>query len=563
MKQEPRFFLAIFLTFAILMFFYGMQKSSKEIFVETKMPLVSKEALETAEVRILTEEDKKVVPVTGINMSDFNFRGEDKNIVVENDKVRLTLSTRGAQLTSYELKEYHVTTEEGSPFKDLLKETQDSSALFLGLKGYLYFDGDKLFKITSDKMLENGAREIKLTWQDQNLVLDRTFLFGGLSPYRIDQYYEITNRTSQAMPVTPFLQKSLHQKKIVKESGLLSFLKFSQPDYFGSMYLKAEDDGVESQLTWDKLKPETVSENVSWSGMTDRYFLLATFQKDSATKTENLSYEKQDDFLIWKSIQESQIVPPQGKISGGFTSFIGPKKFAALDALEARLGKAIDYGWFGWVAYPILWLMTLFHKIVPNWGLVIILLTFVVKMLLHPVNKKSLSSMKAMQQLQPKIKEIKNKYKDDRQKQHQEVMQLFRTHKVNPMGGCLPMLLQMPIYIALYKVLWNAIELYHVPFLFYADLSAPDPYFIAPVLLGVFMFFQQKLTPNPSADDSQRKIMMIMPLMFAVFMIFLPVGLVIYIFVNTTMSVAQQFMLQRDLSFKDLITGKWQPNGAQ
>ena len=170
--------------------------------------------------------------------------------------------------------------------------------------------------------------------------------------------------------------------------------------------------------------------------------------------------------------------------------------------------------------------------------------------------------MKAMQLLQPKLQEIKKRYPDDKPKQNDEVMKLFKTHKVNPLGGCLPMLLQMPIYIALYKVLWNAIELYHSPFLWYRDLSAPDPYFIAPILLGLFMFLQQKLTPSATTDPAQQKMMLIMPVMFSAFMLFLPVGLVIYIFVNTFMSVLQQFMMQRDLSFKDLLTGKWQAKQA-
>ena len=162
--------------------------------------------------------------------------------------------------------------------------------------------------------------------------------------------------------------------------------------------------------------------------------------------------------------------------------------------------------------------------------------------------------MKAMQQLQPKMKEIKKKYADDKTKQQQEVMQLFKTHKVNPAGGCLPLLLQFPVYIALYKVLWNAIEIYHAPFMWiYADLSAPDPFYISPVLLGVFMFLQQKLTPTASTDPAQQKMMMIMPVMFTVFMLFLPVGLVIYIFVNTVMSVVQQYMMKRDISSRDLI----------
>ncbi|MBI2981059.1 MAG: membrane protein insertase YidC [Deltaproteobacteria bacterium] len=192
-----------------------------------------------------------------------------------------------------------------------------------------------------------------------------------------------------------------------------------------------------------------------------------------------------------------------------------------------------------------------------NWGLAIILLTIVVKVLLNPLSIKSLKQMKGMQDLQPRLKEIREKYQNDKQRLNLETMQLFKSHKVNPLGGCLPMLIQMPIYIALYRVFYNSIELYHAPFFgFYRDLAAPDPYFIFPALLGVFMVLQQKLTPSATADPAQRQMMMMMPILFSGFMIFLPMGLVLYIFVNTFMSVAQQFMYQRNIRFRDLIVRK-------
>lgn len=164
--------------------------------------------------------------------------------------------------------------------------------------------------------------------------------------------------------------------------------------------------------------------------------------------------------------------------------------------------------------------------------------------------------MKAMQKIQPKLAEIREKYKDDRERLNTEMMGLFKTHKVNPMGGCLPMLLQMPVYIALYKVLYNAIEIYHAPFFgFYKDLSSPDPYFVLPILLGIFMVLQQKLTPTVQ-DPAQAKAMMFMPIIFSAFMLFLPVGLVIYIFVNTFMTVVQQYLHQKEIGVLDLLRGK-------
>ena len=181
--------------------------------------------------------------------------------------------------------------------------------------------------------------------------------------------------------------------------------------------------------------------------------------------------------------------------------------------------------------------------------------------MMHPINLKSLKSMKAMQELQPRLKELQKKYKGNKERLNQETMQLFKAHKVNPMGGCLPMLLQLPIYIALYKVLWNSIELYHAPFFwFYKDLSAPDPYMITPIILGVFMVAQQKLMPSASADPAQKKMMMIMPVMFTVFMVFLPVGLVVYILVNTVMTVVTQWMYNKGIRMRDVLRFKFKPH---
>ena len=197
--------------------------------------------------------------------------------------------------------------------------------------------------------------------------------------------------------------------------------------------------------------------------------------------------------------------------------------------------------------------MQLFYSVIRNWGIAIILLTVFVKLLMNPLTVKSMKQMKEMQKLQPQLAALKGKHQNDKQRLNMETMQLFKTHKVNPMGGCLPILLQMPIYIALYKVLYNSIELYHAPFFwFYKDLSAPDPYFILPVLLGISMVAQQKLTPSASVDPAQRQMMMIMPVMFTAFMLFLPLGLVVYIFVNTVMSVAQQWMYQKGIRWRDV-----------
>ncbi len=252
------------------------------------------------------------------------------------------------------------------------------------------------------------------------------------------------------------------------------------------------------------------------------------------------------------------VIPAGGGVTQSFKIYGGPKEIGALK--KVGLGRAINYGFFSVVAVPILYMLKFFYMIVRNYGVAIILLTIFIKMLLHPITKSSMQSMRKMQLLQPQIKALREKYKGDSQRINVEMMQLFKTNKVNPMGGCLPMVLQIPIYFALYKVLWNSIELYQAPFIwFYHDLSAPDPYFVTPILLGVSFFLQQKLTPNPAADPAQRKLMMFMPVMFSAFLFFLPSGLVIYILINTLFTVLQQWLMNRGLGFRDLLRGQIQP----
>lgn len=514
-----------------------------------------------------------------VSNADETFVALAQDITIDTDKAKIVLNTVGGTLKSYILRGYHGYGDDASA-KNMLQETGDSSALFLGLSGYDGLTPHAVFKLESDTTLKGGARKIVLAWQDKNIRVERSFVFGGdASPYVVHGAYTVSNRSNASYALAPFIMDSLHQRNLPQKNGLLSKLSQSQPDLFMPEYYKAQNFTVRgaplpkgsltlSSASWDGFAPLADEGFLTWGGITDRYFLIAhapDLANDTAATAlakTSISFARDGDFLLGRFAFPAATLNPGASVSGTFLSYVGPKKLSDLKTVGIGLDKAVDYGWFHVLASPILWLMVTLHKVIPNWGLVIIALTLLVKMALHPVNKKSLASMKAMQQLQPKLQEIKKRHPNDSQKQNEEVMQLFRTHKVNPMGGCLPMLLQMPIYVVLYKVLWNAIELYHAPFLWYRDLSAPDPYFIAPILLGLFMFLQQKLTPSASADPAQQKMMMFMPVMFCGFMLFVPVGLVVYIFVNTFMSVVQQFMLQRDLSFKDLLTGKWQANGA-
>jgi YidC/Oxa1 family membrane protein insertase len=228
-----------------------------------------------------------------------------------------------------------------------------------------------------------------------------------------------------------------------------------------------------------------------------------------------------------------------------FTGFAGPKSLSLLKSVDEELVPLIDFGFFAWIARYILEMLKGFYALVGNWGIAIILLTICVRLLVLPFNIMSYRSMKSMQALQPQMKELRERYKDDQQKLNQEMMGLLRTHKVNPLGGCLPVLLQLPIFLALYQVLGHSIELYQAPFgLWIHDLSLKDPIYVLPVLMGITMFMQQKITPN-TLDPAQAKIIMFMPLIFSFFMLSLPSGLTLYIWVSALFAVVQQFYFMK------------------
>ena len=243
-----------------------------------------------------------------------------------------------------------------------------------------------------------------------------------------------------------------------------------------------------------------------------------------------------------------------------FDLFVGPKDIEELKSAQHYLDKTIDFWILGFLCKPMLYFLRWCHDLIPSWGLAIILLTLLVKLITIYPTQKSMASMKRLSELKPEIDKIRERYKDNPTEMNRAMMDLYKREKVNPFGGCLPMLLQMPIWIALYRTIYSAVDLYQAPlFLWVQDLSAPDPYFVLPLLLGVLMFFQQKMTPS-ATDQTQAKIMLwLMPIMFTAFMLFLPSGLVFYILVNTVLSLVHQWVLR----MPRFATAKGEKGGAK
>ena len=279
---------------------------------------------------------------------------------------------------------------------------------------------------------------------------------------------------------------------------------------------------------------------------------LQVFQAESGSKLNysldrlSPSSEEACEFRF-VAANSSQNIKPGQKVTLKLSGFLGPKQIDILNAYNPKLKQTIKFGWFAIIAEPLLWGLKGLYKYVHNYGIAIILITLLLKLLLFPLTKSSVLSMKKMQKLNPQMNKIREKYKNDPQRQQKEIMAFMAKHQINPMKGCVPILAQTPVFIAFYNVLSQAIELRHAPFFFWIqDLSVADPYYITPVLMGAGMFLQQKLTPNPSMDPSQEKVMMMMPIMFSVMMISLPAGMVLYMLTNTIVSIVQQQVLNRN-----------------
>ncbi len=464
---------------------------------------------------------------------------------LQTQNFKAVFTNHGGELSSLELKGYHSGTDADSPLINLVDAASGGTLALRCLHCNFGLPSAVAYEV-----VDSNDRSVTFRWDGPQFSLVRKYTVDD-ERYLIAQDLTLINRSGQNLEGQIGLQWAA-QNPPAKGGGFLAKLK-GPPDVKSVIYQMA--GSVERVAPEKQAQEAAVKGVISWGGVESRYFLGALISRQ-LSENEGFHYRFDGQALSGTLFYPKMTVRSGDQETVKFSVYTGPKEIHALDATGVGLQDAIDLGWFGIVAKPILHSLKFFHSYLHSWGLSIILLTLLVKLLLNPLTVKGLKSMKGMQKLQPKLAELREKYKGDKQRLNQETMAMFKAHKVNPMGGCLPMLLQMPIYIALYKVLYNSIELYHAPFWFYKDLAAPDPYMVTPILLGVFMVLQQKMTPSASADPTQKKMMMIMPVMFTVFMVFLPMGLVLYILVNTVMTVVQHYMYNHDIRWRDILRGR-------
>jgi YidC/Oxa1 family membrane protein insertase len=320
--------------------------------------------------------------------------------------------------------------------------------------------------------------------------------------------------------------------------------------YTFSGFMGFINDRLEKEKELKAGEARYYSGNVAWQGFSDKYFLTGLLPVENPVSSVSLAQlhgaGAGDQGLFVSRLIYNIQDHLQGDVARfTYSLYIGPKDLDVLRETGHFLEKSIDLGWFGFIAKPLLVVLKFFYRYTHNYGVAIIILTILIKILFHPLTRKQYESMREMQKIQPKMQAIREKFKNDKERMNREVMDLYRTHKINPLGGCWPMLLQIPVFFALYKALLNSIELRHAPFMLWIqDLSEKDPCYVTPIIMGLTMFLQQKMTPA-AGDPNQQRIMMFMPIIFTFLFLSFPSGLVLYWLVNNVLTIGQQFVSQR------------------
>ncbi len=465
-----------------------------------------------------------------------------REIKVETENYLALFTTQGARLKSFKFKNYRRSVDEKSPPFEIVA-TMPGVPFPLGLRWQgsgPFDDGSMVYGFQGGDLKLVGDAKGILLFQGQapnGSMVTKSFTFTG-SSYPIQ--LEVAVKSADGIILAPEILLTEKSDQSV-----------SNPDALFEGFVALVDNKIKREASPEPNKSHEFSGDVSWSGFGHTYFFFALLPENGAQ--HKLSVRQEGATLV---AGVSGPAPNPGAASR-YTLFIGPKDIDILKSVGKGLERAIDFGYFGFIAMPFLYVLHFSHQFTASYGIDIILLTILIKILMAPLTHKSFVSMKQMQKLQPQMERIKEKYSKDREKLNKEIMDLYRRNGVNPLGGCLPMLAQFPVFIGLYNALSTPIELRHAPFLWIKDLSRPDweslPFTLGDwhlgvpvltILMGASMFIQQWMTPAVG-DPNQRKLMLMMPLMFTFMFVTFPAGLTIYWLVNNILSIGQQYWINR------------------
>ena len=385
------------------------------------------------------------------------------------------------------------------------------------------------------------ALSVDLTAEVNGVEVVKRFTFER-GNYAVDVNYYLANNTD-----TPVSARFIGQLARDNSPDPSSGVSMGMSSYLGAAY--STPDARYEKIDFDDIQSRSFENREAqggWIAIIQHYFVSAWAPQQNQQNLYYVTTDSSNRNVVAFAGPTSSIAA-ESEATLGATLYMGPKVQDYLEQVAPNLKLTVDYGWLWFIANPLFWLLDKIHDIVGNWGWSIVLLTVLVKLVLFPLSAKAYKSMARMRKLGPEMQRLKEMYGDDRQKMSQEMMKFYQKEKINPLGGCLPILVQMPVFIALYWMLLESVELRHAPFMFWIqDLSVKDPYFILPILMGISMFVQQMLNPTPP-DPMQAKIMKMLPIIFTFFFLWFPAGLVIYWVVNNIISVAQQYFITRSI----------------
>jgi len=551
--EQSRLLIAIVLSLAIFLawqFFFSPDEDERRQAKKVESPAVEEKQAVKDTAKPYKEAIEKAAPAVESIVEDTPLQ-EAATITVDTPLYQAKISENGAVFYSVLLKNYREKVQKDAPFKQILTGDETFGVGLLGFTGKSIAGLDKAVFTANlpSRQLEvnDSSRDLTFLWRSQDgIVIEKTYKFSP-DTYAIGMEVIIKNGSGRG------IQDKLFVTLYSKAPSDKRMYAFEGPSALINDKLQ--------EIKTKKLKDQNTFEGkIKWVALQSRYFMSGLIPDQIEEASMHLAL-KSDKFVAARYRQPENAIQPGTQYTYKYQLFMGPKRIQELRNVGNDLHKVVDFGWFDIIAKPCLWLMNLFYSVIPNYGVAIIILTILVKVLLWPLGQKSYKSMSEMKKIQPLMKEIREKYKDDKQRMNKEVMGLYRTYKINPLGGCLPMVVQLPVFFALYRMLYEAIELRHAPFfLWIDDLAAPDRLFrfdfsipfmeppygipVLTVVMGASMLLQQKMSP-PMGDATQAKMMMFMPIIFTVIFINFSSGLVLYWLVNNVLSIAQQYYTQQ------------------
>ncbi len=470
-----------------------------------------------------------------------------QRIEVTTDLFKAEIETVGGDLRKLTLLKHRAEADENADF--VLMDDAAKPMLYVAQTGFIGGDlpnHNAVFTSSANRFeMVDGqdTLQVRLSWVGANgVTVDKVYTFHR-NRYDIDVTYEVKNASVTAITPTVYYQ-IVHDSESNQGSALM-------PTFTGGSYYTEATKFKKLAFKDMEKEPLNVSAKDGWVGLLQHYFVSAWIPEQGL---ERKFYTDKLSSNIYRIGTKStlQTLQPGSELIIPARLFAGPQTKRDLNATAPGLEYTVDYGWLTVIASPLFWLLDKIHSVVNNWGIAIILLTILIKAAFFRLSASGYRSMAQMRELAPRLQSMKEKFGDDRQKMQMAMMDLYKKEKINPMGGCFPILIQVPVFIALYWVLLGSVELRHAPFFgWIKDLSAIDPYFVLPILMGATMIIQTKLNPKPT-DPMQAKIMTWMPVVFSVFFFFFPAGLVLYWLVNNVLSIAQQWYINKMIHAENL-----------